>query len=224
MTNKSKDYVSVIYNQNDRPFTTYPDKLTNYLFNRFKFEKGKKILDIGCGRGDFLNGFIKCGLDGYGIDQSDAAKKFCPKAEIIIGNIDSVLPYADNTFDYIYSKSVIEHFYYPEKLVKEIYRILKPGGVVITMTPDWETVYKTFYEDYTHRTAFTKTSLQNIFKIHNFENVCCEKFRQLPFLWKMPYLNFLSVIATKITPIPFSKRSKFIRFSREIMLLSSARK
>jgi ubiquinone/menaquinone biosynthesis C-methylase UbiE len=225
MRKNTKDYVSIVYNQKDRPFTVYPDKLTKYLFDRYHMKPGNKILDLGCGRGDFLNGFIKCGLIGYGIDQSDAAKEYCPEAaEILQGNIDEILPYEDATFDYIYSKSVIEHFYYPEKLVTEIYRVLKPRGLVITMTPDWEAVYKTFYEDYTHRTPFTVTSLQDILLIQGFENVKCEKFRQLPFLWRMPYLSFIFSIISKITPLAFSKRSKFIRFSKEIMLLSSAQK
>lgn len=59
-------------------------------------------------------------------------------------------PYNDNTFDIIFSQSVLEQFYFPEELVMEVYRILKPNGLVITMIPDWESVYKTFYEDYTH--------------------------------------------------------------------------
>lgn len=59
------------------------------------------------------------------------------------------LPYNDSTFDCVFSKSFIEHFYYPEQIIQAIYRILKPGGTVITMTPDWDVIYKMFYEDYT---------------------------------------------------------------------------
>ena len=35
MTEKSRDYVSVVYNELDRPLTFYPDKLARYLFERF---------------------------------------------------------------------------------------------------------------------------------------------------------------------------------------------
>ena len=37
-------------------------------------------------------------------------------------------PYENNFFDLVYSKSFIEHFYYTDKILEEIYRIIKPGG------------------------------------------------------------------------------------------------
>jgi ubiquinone/menaquinone biosynthesis C-methylase UbiE len=70
------------------------------------------------------------------------------------------LPYEDNFFDVIYSKSVIEHFHYPDIIFNEAYRVLKPGGIIITLTPEWQYIYKSFYEDFTHRTPFTSVSLK----------------------------------------------------------------
>lgn len=221
---KENNYLKVVYNAKDRPFTEYPDKLTHYLAERYELKEGNKILDLGCGRGEFLRGFMQCGLKGFGVDRGDSAKQICPEAEIIISDLEEALPYPDNYFDYVYSKSVIEHFYYPEKLVSEIYRILKPGGIVITMTPDWETVYKTFYEDCTHRTPFTRTSLRNIFLINGFDSVLCEKFRQLPFIWRYPLAWPLCSLIAFLTPKGLKKHSKLVRFSKEIMLLCSATK
>ena len=108
-------------------------------------------------QGEFLNGFLKCGLDAHGIDQNDTAKqnysninfKYCDLMK-------EKIPYEDQHFDVIFSKSLVEHFYYPEKIYQEMHRVLKNGGIIITMTPDWEINYKTFYEDYTHRTPFSK--------------------------------------------------------------------
>ena len=222
MTDK-KDYIGVVYNEKDRPLTEYPDKLAKYLVKRYSILPGKTILDLGCGRGEFLRGFIRIGLHGYGVDQSNAAKKLCPGIEIKTADLErDKLPYDNNTFDYIYSKSVIEHFYFPEKLVQEIYRILKPGGSIIAMTPDWEVIYKMFYEDYTHRTPFTITSLKDIFLIHGFNNVVCEKFRQLPFLWDMPWLWPVTSIIAFACPNFLKKSSKIIKFSKEMMLLCTA--
>ena len=221
--NPQRDYVAVVYNEEDRPFTQYPDKLARYLSSRYELPKGSKILDLGCGRGEFLRGFIRCGLNGYGVDQSAIAKSICPDAEILQSDLENErLPYNDNSFDAVFSKSVLEHFYFPERLVMEIYRIVKPGGLVITMVPDWESVYKTFYEDYTHRTPFTTNSLKDIFLINGFDDVKVEKFRQLPFLWSLPWLQPFCSILAFIAPRSLRSHSKLIRFSQEIMLLSTA--
>ena len=72
------------------------------------------------------------------------------------------VPYSDNFFDIVFSKSFIEHFYYPEEIFKEAHRILKPSGILINLTPEWNYIYKSFYDDYTHRTPFTKKSLEEI--------------------------------------------------------------
>jgi len=80
----------------------------------------------------------------------------------------------------VYSKSVIEHFHYPERLVQEMYRVLKPGGLAITLCPSWEYNYKMYFEDYSHRTPFMLVSLRDIQIIHGFEDVQVGFFRQLP--------------------------------------------
>lgn len=219
----SRNYVSVIYNEEEKPFTRYPDQLTGYLVQRYEMVQGQKILDIGCGRGEFLRGFIRCGLQGYGVDQSPLAQEICPDADIMLADLaNDTLPYEDNSFNYIFSKSVLEHFYFPEKLVREINRILMPGGIAITMVPDWESIYKIFYEDYTHRTPFTQKSLRDIFLMHRFEKVKVEKFKQLPFLWKMPWLEPCISLISFVSPAALSSYSKLVRFSKEGMLLASA--
>ena len=90
-------------------------------------------------------------MDVCGVDQSEMAKTICPEAEFKIANLEEEIPYENDYFDVVYSKSVIEHFYHPEKLVAQIYRVLKPGGLVITMTPDWEHHFKNFYDDYIYK-------------------------------------------------------------------------
>jgi SAM-dependent methyltransferase len=224
MTNTKRDYVEVVYNEQDRPLTAYPARLASYLFERYNIKLGQKFLDIGCGRGEFLRGFIDCGLQGHGVDRSRAAEKYCPEADLRTADLENErLPYPDNHFDVIYSKSVIEHFYYPEKLVQEMYRVLKPGGLAITLCPDWEFNYKIYFEDYTHRTPFTQSSLRDIQLIHGFENIEVERFRQLPILWGHGGVLLLFAEMTRIfTPSFFRNHSKWVRFSKEIMLLSSA--
>ena len=60
-------------------------------------------------------------------------KKFQINANVKLHNAEQFpYPYEDNYFDLVYSKSFIEHFYYSEKVLMELYRILKPGGKIIT--------------------------------------------------------------------------------------------
>jgi len=219
-----KDYVAVVYNEKDRPLTQYPDKLAHHLFERFGLQPGSRLLDVGCGRGEFLKGFIQCGVDGYGVDQSLASQTYCPEATLKISDIENEgIPYEDNFFDVVYSKSVIEHFYYPERMVKEIFRVLKPGGVVITLCPDWEFNYRIYFEDYTHRTPFMQSSLRDIFLIHGFEQVSVERFRQLPVLWEGGrFLLPLAELTRVLAPRFLKQHSKWVRFSKEIMLLAHA--
>ena len=226
MKKTQRDYVDVVYNEVDRPLTNYPALLTRYLFNRYGMKQGQKFLDIGCGRGEFLRGFMDCGVQGHGVDRSSAAEKYCPDAELRIADLENEkLPYDDSVFDVVYSKSVIEHFYYPERLVQEIYRVLKPGGIVITLCPDWEFNYRTYFEDFTHRTPFMQSSLRDIQLIYGFENIQVERFRQLPVLWgRGAYLLPVAELTRLLFPSFLKAHSKWVRFSKEIMLLASASK
>tara|TARA_Y100000996_G_scaffold411499_1_gene395809 strand:- start:452 stop:1141 length:690 start_codon:yes stop_codon:yes gene_type:complete len=227
----NKDYVEIIYNKEEKPLTDYPSKMINYLIKKYGIKQNSKILELGCGRGEFLNEFYNNKMETFGVDNSIYGKKLYPHLEIL--NVDLLrdsLPFPDNTFDIIYSKSFVEHFYYPEKIFKEAHRVLKNGGKIITLTPEWKYFYKTFYEDFTHRTPFTKISLRDIQLICNFKNIEVESFRQLPFMWNKPkpitvVLEFLSEITRLITPdIYRQKNIKWIRWSKEVMLLSIATK
>jgi ubiquinone/menaquinone biosynthesis C-methylase UbiE len=228
MTNSK--YVDIIYNTRDRPFNDYPDKLINHLISIYELKKNSKLLEIGCGRGDFLKAFVESGMKCHGVDISDSAKEICPEANIeTINLLNDKLPYPDNCFDIVYSKSVVEHFYYPEKIFEEAYRVLKPSGILITLTPEWEYIYKSFYEDFSHRTPFTKDSLRDIQKLTNFKDIKVESFKQLPILWeknklKLNFFRILSFLTRVIVPDFFQKKTKWIRFSKEIMLISSSYK
>ena len=139
-------YLETIYSEKNTPFTTYPSKLIKFLIDKANLKKCQKILELGCGRGEFIIEFKKNGLETYGVDLSDYSKKLFP--ELNFTKVDMTkekLPFKDNYFDVIYSKSFIEHFYYPEVVFQEAYRVLKPEGLIITLTPEWCYIYKSFY-------------------------------------------------------------------------------
>ena len=71
----TRDYVDVTYSEIDYPFTQYPSKLAKYLTDRYALSEGSRLLELGCGRGETLKGFIDAGLVGHGVDLSPVASK-----------------------------------------------------------------------------------------------------------------------------------------------------
>lgn len=216
----AKNYLSVVYDEKSHPYSDYPQKLCAYLFQLYGLKKGMKMLEPGCGRGEFLGNFKDMGLDVVGVDISPEVANFNNGLNVEICDVENdKLPFDDNVFDVIYSKSFVEHLYYPERYLEEAYRVLKPGGLLITLVPDWESNYKTYFDDFTHRTPFTDVSLKDAHEMYGFSNVNVFKFRQLPIVWKYPKLNYL---CAAISPfIPVRVKNKFFRWSRELMLVGS---
>lgn len=115
-----------------------------YIESRLKFirpyiKRNMKILELGCGDG-LLGEVIKRKFDCelYGIDTSSSGVSLAKRRGIIakIADLNEDLPYEDNTFDMIFSDQLLEHVYRTDHLLDEMHRILKPGGVVITITPN----------------------------------------------------------------------------------------
>ena len=213
------DYLDVVYNREIKPLTTYPEKLVDYILENIGISDGAglTLIEPGVGCGDHLRLFKNKGFCVRGLDVSHRSAEISPDLEIDIINADGVeWPYEDGSFDIVYSKSFIEHLVHPEQYLHEAYRVLKPGGVMVTLTPDWVANYKKFYDDYTHVKPFTKISLENIKKSMGFVNVDVFTFRQLPSTWKSHFLNwFCSMIAYFV---PYDTKIPFLRWSRELML------
>ena len=219
----AKNYLSVVYDEESHPYGDYPEQLCSYLFQSFGFEKGMKLLEPGCGRGEFLNNFKQLGLDVVGIDISPEAVEFENDFEVKLCDIEKEkLPFDDNSIDIVYSKSFIEHLHYPERYLEEAYRVLKPNGIFLTLTPDWQSNYKIFFDDFTHRTPFTTVALTDAYKMYGFKDINVYKFRQLPIVWKYPILNYFCALISPL--IPVRTENKFFRWSRELMLIGVGKK
>ncbi len=217
------DYLSAEYSKDRRPYTAYPEKLCAWLFRTFRMKAGMKMLEAGCGRGEFLSHFKNLGLEVCGIDASPAAAEYVHGIPVSICDIEKErIPFDDESFDIVYSKSLIEHFIDPEKFVGEAYRVLKPGGMLLTLVPDWESNYKIYFDDYTHRTPFSTAALELLYRVGGLEGTRVMKFRQLPIVWEYPALNMLCSLIAPFVPV--RTKTPFLRWSRELMLAGIGRK
>lgn len=90
----------------------------------------KKCLEIGCGRGR-LQDLV---TDYVGIELAESAGSHLRKPFVVCSAVH--LPFADSTFDAIWTVTVLEHIPNPETVLIETRRVLKPGGVLLLL-PAW---------------------------------------------------------------------------------------
>ena len=61
------NYLSTIYNHKKIPFTDYPSQLIKHLVELLDLKSGMKVLELGCGRSEFIKNFRNHGLSIYGL-------------------------------------------------------------------------------------------------------------------------------------------------------------
>lgn len=94
------------------------------------------VLDIGCGYypQNLINLENKI-KKAIGIDKDVPDKTFSNKISFIKADLGKKIPLADNQFDCVLILAVLEHLEYPEEIIRECYRLLKPGGRLIVTVP-----------------------------------------------------------------------------------------
>ena len=95
------------------------------------------LLDIGCSLGYTLRAARELGLAPAGADVSDFAVRFCNEQgfEARQGGMD-LLPFEDGRFAIVTMKHVLEHTPEPRRALREVRRVLRPGGVLFVAIPD----------------------------------------------------------------------------------------
>lgn len=124
-------------------------KQRKIILSELNLQPNERILDIGSGPGLLVedmatiigsNGLI-CGID-ISKDMVTLSKKRCfhlPQVELREGDATS-LPYEDEKFDVAVSTQVYEYIEDIQLCLKELYRVLKPGGRALVLCTDWDTL------------------------------------------------------------------------------------
>ena len=98
---------------------------------------GKRVLDLGCRSGaltrHLLEGNEVVGLD---VDRAALAKAEALGIEPVQADVEEPLPFDDGSFDAVVAGELLEHLQFPDALVSEIRRVLRPGGVIVGSVPN----------------------------------------------------------------------------------------
>ncbi|HEU0063959.1 MAG TPA: methyltransferase domain-containing protein, partial [Flavisolibacter sp.] len=114
----------------------------------------------GCGNKPYLTFFQGLVTEYTGCDIIQSSKNvvdfLCPATELCFG---------DNTFDTVFSTQVMEHVADHNAMIKEAYRVLKPGGTIILTVPFCWELHEEPYDFY----RFSKYGLKDLFEKHGFK-------------------------------------------------------
>ena len=146
-------------------FCEYADSLASRLVEEYSL-RGKDIVEIGCGDGEFLRRIcLEGGNSGMGFDPSLVGEPSAPNVTFVKRSYDEL---ASNTSaDFICSRHVLEHIQQPRSLLLSVHRALssRPGSAAYFEVPDAMAVLDgpaTWDINYPHCSYFTSVSLKRL--------------------------------------------------------------
>jgi 2-polyprenyl-3-methyl-5-hydroxy-6-metoxy-1,4-benzoquinol methylase len=181
--------------------------------------KNGRLLEVGCGDGDFLvsaeaEGWFVTGVE-YSTAACEKAQQHLNSGEVFCGELQSAR-FGAQQFDLCVVSDVIEHVRSPHDFLKEIHRVLKPGGALFIATPstdswsarlmrqkwmEFKIEHLTYFDRHTLQTALFKSGFQEVivkpgWKILSFNYVKMH-FDRFPVPLMTPVFNLLSRILPK---------------------------
>lgn len=154
-----------------------------------------KLLDIGCGVGDFLHLAEHNGWQCTGVEPSEEAREIARqriKGDLLYSEDLEQLP--DQSFDLITMWHVLEHVDDLKWQVAQLQRLIKPNGRIVIAVPNYRSYDGRFYNAYwaaydvpRHLNHFNKTVLTKIFKTSGLSLVSMDKL-----VWDAYYISFMS--------------------------------
>lgn len=156
--------------------------------------KEKKILEGGCGKGNFVYSLFCKGYSAIGVDfAKQTVKKIntvMPSLNVTVADVRK-LPFEENSFDGYWSLGVIEHFYAGyEEIAKEMHRVIKPGGYLFLTFPYMSPLrklkaklglYPTLKNPEVEPIGFYQYALNHKKVVQYFENLGFKCLKQKPF-------------------------------------------
>lgn len=166
----SKEYFNQVAHQWDEMRARFfSESVREKAFSIAEVQEGKIAADIGAGTGFITEGLVRKGLQVIAVDQSEAIlaemnKKLAQYDGIDyrIGEAES-LPISDKAVDYVFANMCLHHVESPLKAIKEMVRILKPGGKLVITDLDEHTFEFLKYEHHDRWMGFKREDIRKWF-------------------------------------------------------------
>ena len=196
---KSEDYVSHSNTKKGFINSTYQSVRKYTLLKKLQlisqYFKTGKILDIGCGTGEFLNTCKKAKWETFGIEpDQDARKMAVENYGLDVKGEGQLSVFPDASFDIISMWHVLEHVPRLNERIEDLKRLIKPNGIIIIAVPNCDSAdAKTYKENWAaydvprHLYHFTPKDIELLFKNHQLR-----LFKTLPMVFDSFYVSMLS--------------------------------
>jgi SAM-dependent methyltransferase len=139
------------------------------LRDRLRAKPPERVLDLGCGMGGFLAGLAELGAANARIVPSDVSLESlgrCRERGFSDGVLSSgyALPFAEGSFDLVCMFDAIEHIPDDGRVMREVARVLKPGGRVFVSVPAYQFLYANNDRVAQHQRRYTRGMLRRVFE------------------------------------------------------------
>jgi SAM-dependent methyltransferase len=167
------------------------------------------VLDLGCGYGDFIKGIKANSKFAIDLNQNLFSNFSDSNVKFTAQSILEQFPYSEHSVDVVFASNLFEHFNDEEleAIMLNIKRVLKPNGKIILLQPNIFYAYREYWDDYTHKKAFSHVSLADFLSSQDFQILKVYK-KFIPFSLKSRLPK--SYLLTKLylfSPIkPFAKQ------------------
>lgn len=166
-----------------------------------KIHQPCRALDLGCGRGEWLELLGDQGVDASGVDINDDMLSACQALGLNVEQSDAIAhleKFPSESLSLITAIHVVEHIEFSElqKLVSEALRVLKPAGCLIMETPNPENILvssNTFYNDPTHRRPLPPQLLSFLPAHAGFHRTKIVRLQESPVLHDKSEVNLMDV-------------------------------